>query len=347
MSNRLISIILPVYNLEDYLTSTLINLTQEQFSSSDSDLWELIIVNDGSTDNSAEIIAEYAKNNYPENINLLTTENRGVSHARNTALKYACGKYVLFVDGDDLINRQSILPLCHILEQNDVPILHFGYTEISAAEYPCLAGNTPAVGLNSPKRINTREFCNQTVGLTQPISQWAVWQNLFLRDFIKKNRISFNEELTIGEDAVFMWTALLHTTEILIIDTPIYNYTVRSDSAFHKSLTQDSIRNRLNYIMIMTAMCAELQDSGFGSQTIFGIQCNLRVTARHIVTEGLIRGEVSFCNIFHVLKFLKKQNISGIGLTRGTDGSAPFSLYRNIRRIITAYIITPIIKYFN
>lgn len=94
----LLSIIIPIYNVEQYLPKTLVNVLDQSFKK-----FELILVDDGSTDNSGKICDEFAYND--SRIKVIHQENAGVSAARNTGIKVALGKYIGFVDSDDLIEN--------------------------------------------------------------------------------------------------------------------------------------------------------------------------------------------------------------------------------------------------
>ncbi|MFU0826465.1 MAG: Glyco-trans-2-like domain-containing protein [Lachnoclostridium sp.] len=97
MNEYKVSIIVPVYNVEKYLRQcmeSLVNQTLKEI--------EIIVVNDGSPDNSIKILEEYEKK-YPDMVKVFTTENRGVSHARNYGLDHATGEYIMFVDSDDFV----------------------------------------------------------------------------------------------------------------------------------------------------------------------------------------------------------------------------------------------------
>ena len=110
MKNRKISLIIPVYNVADYLEETIRSVTNQSIGFEDN--IELILVNDGSTDSSEEICLRYAEK-YPDNVRYFAQENKGVSAARNLGLDNACGEYVCFVDGDDLLEKDVLLAPKH------------------------------------------------------------------------------------------------------------------------------------------------------------------------------------------------------------------------------------------
>ena len=107
-----LSIVIPVYNLEGYISETLDSCLEQNIPHSD---YEIICINDGSTDNSESVILGYAER-YP-NIRLFTQENAGVSAARNLGISLAEGRYIWFVDGDDIIVSNCLSEILSMLEK--------------------------------------------------------------------------------------------------------------------------------------------------------------------------------------------------------------------------------------
>ena len=121
-----ISILMPVYNAEKYLNETIDTIKNQSFSN-----WELIIVDDGSIDNSKEICTKLM--NDDKRIKYIFQENLGVSHTRNVALENAQGKYIVFVDSDDLIHEDYLKILINSIEKNnsDISLCNFIERKIS------------------------------------------------------------------------------------------------------------------------------------------------------------------------------------------------------------------------
>ena len=117
-----ISILMPVYNAEKYLNETIDTIKNQSFSN-----WELIIVDDGSIDNSKEICTKLM--NDDKRIKYIFQENLGVSHTRNVALENAQGKYIVFVDSDDLIHEDYLKILINSIEKNNSYISLFNFIE--------------------------------------------------------------------------------------------------------------------------------------------------------------------------------------------------------------------------
>ena len=114
-----ISVIIPVFNVENYIRESLDSLLNQTYSN-----WEAIVVDDGSTDSSPKILSEYA--NQDQRIVVIRQENSGVSSARNTALRKLTGDYVLFLDPDDFIHPQLIEIALSNLKKHNTPLIVFG-----------------------------------------------------------------------------------------------------------------------------------------------------------------------------------------------------------------------------
>ncbi len=122
----MISIIVPVYNVSTYLSFCIESILKQ-----DSANWELILVNDGSTDISEEICRYYVSTD--QRIKLITKDNGGLSSARNVGLKHVCGEWVIFVDGDDYLSHNTISELERLISYlpKNVSLVQYGYSEVS------------------------------------------------------------------------------------------------------------------------------------------------------------------------------------------------------------------------
>lgn len=114
----LVSIIVPVYNTGSYLRQCLESILNQSYNNI-----ELIVINDGSTDNSLDIIQEYRQ--YNDNLILISQENRGQSYARNAGIKRSHGKYILFVDSDDYIDQTTVASIVGKMEKNNLDLIRF------------------------------------------------------------------------------------------------------------------------------------------------------------------------------------------------------------------------------
>ena len=119
--NPEVTVIVPVYNSEKYIAKCIESILNQTFRN-----FELLIINDGSKDNSQKIIEEYQKKD-PERIVIVNQENKGVSKTRNEAIKMANGKYLMFIDNDDYIDKDYIETFIKEIKENDLDVVLGGY----------------------------------------------------------------------------------------------------------------------------------------------------------------------------------------------------------------------------
>ena len=213
------SVIIPVYNAERTLRRCLDSLVGQQFSD-----YELLLINDGSTDDSDAICREYA-NTYPC-VRYFAKENGGVSSARNLGLEQAKGEYILFVDSDDYVSENYFASLSDALENAAVDLLMFGYRNFGGAS----------------TEWDTGEFYeNAEVGVAKRVSSAmqqylfsSLWSKAFKRQIIERNNIRFSNDLAIGEDQAFIFTYAMHIRSIGSIENHLYNVDVSDGNSLSR-----------------------------------------------------------------------------------------------------------------
>ena len=226
------SIIVPVYNVEKYLTKCLDSITNQNFR----DI-EIICVNDGSTDNSLQILKEYAQKD--RRIIVIDQENQGVSAARNRGLAVATGDYILFVDSDDWIELNACEIILQNLEEKNVDILFFEYRKISKnnKEYPL---KKTVTGDSDVFNFNTKlDYCFFNLDLR------SVWGKVYKKSYINSLG-KFSHNISFGEDTLFIIDKLLNNPRVKIIRDILYNY---RDS--EKSLTKISQEEQFQQLNLL------------------------------------------------------------------------------------------------
>lgn len=218
----MLSFIVPVYNTEKYLKRCINSLLN-----SGANEYEIILVNDGSSDSSGSI-CEYFEQLYPEKIRLISKENKGVSAARNDGINIAKGTHILFVDSDDYILEKS---LSGINLDEDVDFFVFEYT--SRLKYDGL-GNTAIkkevidASEMAEKILYKRNYDTNKYNFSSP------WAKIYRKDIIDSNQLKFNESLAIGEDMLFNLQYVIGCSSYMMIAKPVYYFEVRDGSATHK-----------------------------------------------------------------------------------------------------------------
>lgn len=211
-----LSIIVPCYNVQDYISSCIASLEHQNKAIQ----VEYIFVNDGSTDNTLKYLLNFQLRD--ERVLIINKLNEGVSSARNDALKIAKGKYVYLLDGDDYIADNAVLVIYESLmeREEDMLITNLVYKEENRE---VIYDNGILAGIYSPKQL----YENSLIFPTPP-------QNIYKNSIIKSNSISFNSKLKVGEVYDFTVKYLQFANQVKVISNPIYYYVMHGQSATHK-----------------------------------------------------------------------------------------------------------------
>ncbi len=208
------SLIVPVYNVERYLEQCLESIVHQSFRN-----YELILINDGSTDTSLSICQRYA-DSHP-NIKIINQDNSGVSIARNNGIKASKGNYIWFVDSDDYIADNALQILFDHLIHTDVEMLGFSnyhyHEDENVIKENLFNGNTTAL---TPKSFFDKGYVFET----------APWIMVIKNAFLKENNLLFDPDLIIYEDNLFMMNCLSKSKLIQYIDALLYYYRIRNNS---------------------------------------------------------------------------------------------------------------------
>lgn len=218
MDSRLVSIIIPVFNAEEYLSNTLDDLLMQTYENI-----EIIVVNDGSKDRSGEIIQQYKM--LDERIKSIDVDNGGPSKARNIGLKYVKGEYIRFVDADDRIPKNSIKRMVEIFEKNEDADLVIGnYTCVPEQGY--FLGNNLKSG-----SISSEEFIDIFINNVKSFYIGVPWNKLYRTSIVKEKNVKFNEKIVWCEDFIFNIEYYKLCNKIYILNDfeSIYIYYFRSN----------------------------------------------------------------------------------------------------------------------
>jgi len=210
MLNKRISIIVPAYNVGNFLRECIQSIKSQTYSN-----WEAIIVNDGSTDHTAQVIEEVIKND--ERFRLINQQNGGVSKARNTGIEAAAGAYLAFMDGDDLWEPTFLEELLEVIQRKDVDMAYCGYTHLYTGglrrgfSYPYASGHILYEVVNGKTQIH--------------IGAMVVKKKL-----IDQLGLRFTEGCLVGQDQEFIWK-LVSKTAVQAVPKELMIYRIRSGSA--------------------------------------------------------------------------------------------------------------------
>lgn len=216
MMGEKISVIVPVYNVEAYLERCVESILQQTYAH-----FELILINDGSTDSSGQI-CDHLASQY-ENIKVYHIENAGVSNARNMGIQLATGSWVTFIDSDDFVTQDYLATLASAVEGENIgfviaPLHHIKNGIVT--DLPPHSGKT--------ELWSTEETMKELL-MTTRTSFFPV-AKLFKRDLLADEK--FNTNYHLAEDALFLTELLLKTRcSCVFIDKPVYYYDHREGSA--------------------------------------------------------------------------------------------------------------------
>ena len=221
----MISVIMPIYNTAEYLSKSIESVIKQ--SNTD---WELILVNDGSTDNSELICQDYAEKY--DNISYHAQSNQGVSVARNLGLKMAQGEYVAFIDSDDVIDETYIEKIKKELNKKDIDLLFFNISLMDEcgdfiSEEPLTIGDYITSTCDERYSFLKEHFFKHELF-------FSPCNKVYKRKLILDNRIEFPKSVPIGEDMLFNVMYLLHVTAIKGISDSLYYYIQHESSAMHR-----------------------------------------------------------------------------------------------------------------
>lgn len=233
-----ISIIIPVYKVEQYLPKCVDSILAQTYQD-----WELLLIDDGSPDNSGKICDEYAQKD--KRIRVFHKENGGVSSARNLGLDYAEGKYIWFVDSDDWIENDAISNLLCQQGIGNADVCFFGLKP-----YP---GGVPPFSFESILNNQTKELFSETENCGVVIAKieqcggfgWTC-NKIFKNSIIKEHNIRFDQRFSIQEDHLFTLSYVMHVKSISVVSLSPYNYFMQEGTLLSKEYSYDNNKERNN-----------------------------------------------------------------------------------------------------
>lgn len=207
----LISVIVPVWNGEKYLAECVESVTGQSLRD-----MEIILVDDGSTDGTWPLMERLA--GADERIRILRQENGGVSEARNAGIRLSRGRYIRFVDADDLLPPDSMQQLAEKARDGRCDLVLAAYTEVlGRRRYHRDLGKCEDV-------VDNDEFLRRLERLSNSFYYGVLWNKLFRGDIIREHQVRFVSGLNWGEDFAFVMRYLAHAERIGYITSPVYDY---------------------------------------------------------------------------------------------------------------------------
>jgi glycosyltransferase EpsJ len=211
------SVVIPVYNAEMYLDRCLHSLLIQNY-----DDYEIILIDDGSTDKSGQICDLYAKEN--SNIRVIHGENEGLGIARNKGMRKSRGEYIVFVDNDDYVEENYFEILSESVRKG-YDVITFSYNIIGQQDkqrppvYGCKREGECCILTRKEiekRLLNTVEYASSDF--------WFVWRRCYKTEFLLKNNIFYDEKVRVGDDIIFNIKLYTFLNSMLLVNKVIYNY---------------------------------------------------------------------------------------------------------------------------
>lgn len=233
-----ISFIVPVYNVEKYISQCIDSILSVEYQNK-----EIILINDGSTDDSEKICRKYEQDN--ENIRLISKQNEGLSEARNLGIRKATGEYIFFIDSDDFYSYDFSKDIKKVINENSYDVILFDY------KYYYQQTDTFVI----PKKTADKNIVNNKKGLQvlecfldyQKNIQWIVVQGIYKKEFIVENELFYVKD-RYYEDILWLPEVFINANCMFYIDSNIYIYRLEREGQITSDISEKSLRDNLYVI---------------------------------------------------------------------------------------------------
>lgn len=233
-----VSIIVPVYNVENYLYDTIESILSQTYT----DI-EIILIDDNSKDNSLKICKEYEKKDSRIKV-VKNKKNEGVSYTRNRGIDIATGKYIVFIDSDDTVDKNYVFELINANKENLYDLVAVNFKNIF------MENNKKNNNLIKYNMINTNllngKFFDDYYYIKSVLT--APWGKLFKRKIIERNNIRFPIGINSAEDYIFNMQYYRFIKQYKFINLYLYNYFHRKNESLSKQITIKNFENHLKII---------------------------------------------------------------------------------------------------
>lgn len=221
VEKQLVSVIVPVFNNERYIDDCIQSITNQSYEK-----FEIILINDGSTDNTSNICEIWGKKD--KRVKVYNNRNHGVSFSRNFGLRKCSGNYITFVDSDDIIAPNYIENLVYIMEKNNADMAMLSYCSFKDGE--------------SVKFINEAGSLMMNHNLEESfftITQGTACSKLYKKSIIQKYEVVFDETIVVSEDLLFNLNYVFYCGSLVFTKSKLYGYRQRADSAIHSNTSKN------------------------------------------------------------------------------------------------------------
>lgn len=336
MSGTLISIIVPVFNVEKYLETCLESIRNQTYK----DI-EIILVNDGSTDKSYEICKMFEK--VDNRFILIDKENGGLSSARQAGIERARGEYFCTVDSDDYIEKDFVQKMYQTIQQENADICVCATREYSS-------DISRIRGFNKEEKLSRiitvedlKKYYNDLLGKYYMSDSW---NKIYRTSFVKDSNIVFSlDKKYNGTDLLFNHLLMLHLPKISIVNEPLYNYQILENSRVRRKNKQ--LQKGFN--IIIRRILKELENLNYSKLMINQISC-LYVTLLRVAAQDVFNFNRDSSNLKDKFDEFQYENKEFLAINKSLDLSIKnmntFSL-KLFYYFLQKDNSKPLIRYFN
>lgn len=235
-SSPLISIIMPVYNVEKFIEQSLESVFFQKNQN-----YELIIIIDGATDNSQQLVSKVVEGKNNLNVRVIETENRGLSAARNKGIFESKGKYIYFFDSDDYLDQNFLSTVVPIIENAKVDVVLFNYREIEQESMKIVSERVSGIC----GKFSSESFIDKY--LDGKVQNYA-WSYIARKDIYVQNNILFPEGRAY-EDITVLPKIIFFANNINVINNILYNYRIRANSITNETKTDKIVKYLNDYLV--------------------------------------------------------------------------------------------------
>lgn len=267
MKTPTISIVIPLYNSEKYIYQCLQSIQKQKFKN-----FEVLIIDDGSTDNSVIICKSFISSD--NRFRLYCKENGGVSTARNLGIKEALSVWICFIDSDDWLEEEYLSNLLSKQKKN-VDLIACSFNEnINGTK---LEKKYPEKEI-SAKELQWKLFYNQ-----ENLYYGYLWNKIFKREIVLKNRIMFHEDLFYNEDRIFIFEYSLFCKNVVQTDKCHYNYRIHNNNSMGKLFSNINKKT----ISELESYCYLLKNENISEQ----LKKTISKNAEHVLSKFYIKAQ--------------------------------------------------------
>lgn len=294
---------IPVYNCERYIEQCINSICKNIEGGVN---YEIICVDDNSDDDSAMIVEKLALRNN-RIVLIKNQENKGVSYSRNTALQVACGRYVWFVDSDDMILNKCVMPFISVADENGLDWIVGNYLSIDEKESSPISFGKMEFHLVK----NNKEVIDNVARDPNGNVCNGVCCGIYRREFLIKNNIYFNTRLTYGEDIMFNFDVTLYTEVMAKFNCACYNYRFNEKSTTKRRDKEHLIKRYSKFLSLYDVLTEYILSGRYNPRG----KCNNLNTLylkRHYIQQNIALLLAAIGDLKYTKNELKKLKIKKI-----------------------------------